>query len=48
METISYDEQFWKNKLVPALTEFYENCVAPEIVSPVHLVGMHMRDLRLT
>ena len=47
VETISYNEEFWKNKLLPALTEFYENCVAPEIVSPVHLVGMQMRDSRL-
>ena len=47
VETISFDESFWRDKLLPALTSFYESCVAPEIVSPVHLVGMHIRDLRL-
>ncbi len=47
VETIAYDEHFWNNRLLPKLVGFYENCVAPEIVSPVHLVGMRIRDLRL-
>ena len=47
VETITYDEHFWNDRLLPALVGFYENCVAPEIVSPVHLVGMRVRDLRL-
>lgn len=40
VETIFYDEQFWNDKLLPALVGFYENCVAPEVVSPIHLVSM--------
>ena len=47
VETISFNESFWKDKLLPALSSFYKSCVAPEIVSPVHLVGMRIRDLRL-
>lgn len=47
VETIAYDEDFWNDRLLPTLVGFYENCVAPEIVSPIHLVGMRMRDLRL-
>ena len=47
VETIHYDEKFWKEKLLPALVGFYENCVAPKIVSPLHNVGMRVRDLRL-
>ena len=45
VETIHFNEKFWKEKLLPALVKFYENCVAPEIVSPLHTVGMHLRDL---
>ena len=47
VEMIKYDENFWTTKLLPALDGFYKNCVAPEIVCPVHLVGMRMCDLRL-
>ena len=46
VETVTYDERFWKDRLLPTLVGFYENCVAPEIVSPVHLIGMRVRDLR--
>ena len=47
VETIAYDEHFWNDRLLPALVGIYENCVAPEVVSLVHIVGMHVRDLRL-
>ena len=46
VETIPFDENFWKTELLPALEAFYMNCVAPEIVCPVHLVGLPVRDLR--
>ena len=45
IERVHLDAEFW-NKLVPKLVEFYDNCMAPEIVSPVHMLGMPLRDLR--
>ena len=42
---ISFNEDYWNNSLLPKLTSFYDNCVAPEIVSPVHVLGIPMRDL---
>lgn len=38
VQHIKYDEKFWNETLLPKLTTFYDNCVAPEIVSPVHLL----------
>ena len=46
IETIHFNEQFWNNDLLPALDSFYRNCIAPEIVCPMHLVGMPVRDMR--
>ena len=37
IETITFDDSFWSNELLPALKSFYQNCVAPEIVCPMHL-----------
>lgn len=45
VDTIDFDEDFWKQKLLPALEKFYCSCVAPEIVSPVHYIGLPVRDL---
>ena len=45
VERVKYDALYWKNTLVPKLTKFYDNCVAPEIVSPVHALGLPVRDL---
>ena len=39
-----FDEVFWRELLVK-LTSFYDNCVAPEIISPLHALGLPMRDL---
>ena len=47
VECISFDSEFWGKELVPKLTEFFNTCLAPEIVSPVHTLGLHVRDLRL-
>ena len=47
VERISFDLEYWKNKLLPKLTAFYDNCLCPAIVSPVHLLGMKMHDLRV-
>ena len=44
IEQISFSEEFWK-QLLPKLSSFYNNCVVPEIVSPLHALGLPMRDL---
>lgn len=46
VERVHFDSEFWSNKLLPKLIEFYDCCMAPEIVSPVHILGMPLRDLR--
>ncbi len=45
VERILLDEKYWKEKLLPKLNAFYDNCVAPELVSPLHVLGLPMRDL---
>lgn len=45
VQRITYNEQYWKNTLLPKLTFFYDNCMAPEIVSPVHALGIPLRNL---
>lgn len=47
IQRIIFDEQFWVNELLPKLTDFYDNCFAPAIVSPVHILGMKLHDLRV-
>ena len=46
VERIPFNETYWNNKLLPKLVQFYDNCVLPEIVSPVHALGLPVRDLR--
>ena len=41
---VKFDNKFWEGAL-PKLVSFYNNCVAPEIVSPVHTLGIPIRDL---
>ena len=31
----SHLNEFWTDKLLPTLSHFYDNCVAPELISPV-------------
>ena len=45
MERVALDQNFWREILLPKLTMFYKNCVAPEIVSPLHAIGLPIRDL---
>ena len=45
VEHLFYDEEFWNRTLLPKLTSFYDNCVAPEIVSPLHSLGLLIRDM---
>jgi len=44
VQRIQFDEVFW-SELLPKLISFYNNCVVPEIVSPLHALGLPMRDL---
>ena len=46
VQRIQFDNDYWDNELLPKLIDFYENCIAPEIVSPIHVLGMPVRDLR--
>ena len=46
IEGVNFDQHFWKYELLPKLISFYDNSVAPEIVSPVHVLGLPVRDLR--
>ena len=46
VERVHYDKEFWEKDLLPKLEEFYDKCVAPEIISPVHILGLPLRDLR--
>ena len=46
IQRIYFDEVFWKD-LLTKLKEFYENCLAPEIVSPVHVLSLKVCDLCL-
>ena len=45
VQRIPFDPAYWRNKLLPKLNSFYNNCVAPELVSPVHVLGLPIRDL---
>ena len=45
IQHIPFDQSYWTNKLLPKLESFYNNCVAPEIVSPLHLLGLPICDL---
>ena len=47
IQRIPFDEDFWFRELLPKLTDFYDNCFAPAIVSPVHVLGMKLHDLRV-
>ena len=48
VQRIEFDKSFWKDRLLPKLVDFYNNCVVPEIVSPVHPLGLPIRDLSRT
>ena len=45
VQRIPFDSSYWTDKLLPKLVSFYDNCVAPEIVSPVHSLGLPIRNL---
>lgn len=45
VERIKFDADFWSNDLLPKLNSFFDNCLAPEIVSPMHVLGLPVRNL---
>ena len=45
IERIMFDNDYWTNTLLPKLEIFYDNCIGPEIVSPLHALGLPLRDL---
>lgn len=45
VQRIPFEAEFWNNKLLPTLNNFFDNCLAPEIVSPVHALGIPVRNL---
>lgn len=42
---IPFDRVYWESTLLPKLVSFYDDCVAPEIVSPIHTLGLPLRDM---
>ena len=44
---VVYTKKYMSNtyNLLPKLKSFYHDCVAPELVSPRHALGLPMRDL---
>ena len=47
IQRIVFDEHFWVHELLPKLIDFYNDCFAPAIVSPIHILGMKLHDLRV-
>ena len=47
VERIPFDQSYW-DTLLQKLISFYDCCVAPELVSPLHVLGLPMRDLSKT
>ena len=45
IDRIAFDKLFWENELLPKLVDFFDNCLAPGVVSPIHALGMQVRDL---
>jgi len=46
VQRVLFDPEFWHNSLLPKLTDFYDNCIGPEIVSPVRSLGLPIRNLK--
>ena len=44
IQRILFDSQYW-NENFPKLKSFYDNCIAPECVSPLHSVELPKRKL---
>ena len=46
VDRIAFNKNMWETDILPKLVSFYDNCVAPEIISPKHSLGFKLRDLR--
>ena len=46
IDRIMFERFFWENELLPKLVDFFDNCLPPEIVSPIHALGMQVHDFR--
>ncbi len=46
VQRIRFDSDYWEKHLLPKLIEFYDNCLGPEIVSPVHVLGLRICNLK--
>ena len=44
VERIYFDNDYWLHTLLPKLEGFFDNCLGPEIVSPLHTLGIPMRN----
>ena len=45
VERIVFNKSLWDTDILPKLVTFYDNCIAPEIISPKHSLGIKLRDL---
>ena len=45
IERVLFDEEYWKNTLLPKLEAFLDNCFGPDIISPVHALELPMHNL---
>ena len=45
VQRVAFNQEFWNNKPLLKLTFFYDNCIGPEIFSPLHPLGLPTRDL---
>ena len=45
VERIPFSRTYWELTLFPKLEKFFDNCLGPEIVSPMHALGLPLRDL---
>ena len=45
VQQISFNIDYWEKRFLPKLNEFYDNCLGPEIVSSVHVLGLPIRNL---
>lgn len=36
VERLAFDEDYWQHTLLPKIEDFFDNCLGPEKVSPLH------------
>jgi len=46
LSDIHFDVELWHYSLLCKLTEFYDNCIGPEIVNLVSNLGLPIRNLK--